>query len=693
MKTSFFRKYFMYKSRGFRGLEIAAAVLNFAALLLPTLIFFNVYSSIAFGFGYDFDIEAYLMIAALAAAVALIVITAITPVLSFKFYNNRAAMDTLGCLPLSYKERFFGDFLSGLAADLITFIPFSVIGIIVVAITQNTVFKQVWEQYRTLDYIITGMSNNPLKIYIGYVVLMFFVYVGTYVISTFVTSCCGRVGSSILYSAIAMIAPAGLVSQYGMSVLGGAVGVYAKTEINKTLMAIPPAGMFLGTILASFNEYGFDSDMFLASFANILSSPIYIVSALIIIAAFFVGSYYLGKHRKAERVDRDFVYNGTYHVIALALAAAVIGFYFNAFPDNSAAYKSGDVHHIIFSAAAGLAIYIVMELGHLRSAKKLPMSLLRYAGLYAVCFAFLFVSYKTDGFGVETRLPDKNKISSIEIEGTEFFVPGTEQFVYSSEEAIDSIYSGHEKLLQNRDILNTGSMVILNYVMSNGTEFHREYSSDSDAGKAIVKSVCADIRENEPDSGLRFIGTMRYDRIVSIIYHNDRTDETYYVKPEAVEELAEALKFDLLRYGDKLQTGSIGTIDFTYELNGVEEIDGYLLNEAFSGTLAAIMSNAITDTVVSEDEEYTYYINYYPANDEETRVITRLTLDLANTDERESAKAVMKYIATTNDVPEEERSSCWKIYSGSYYYDYCVRKTDDGAMLKAVLELAEDITN
>lgn len=694
MKKSFFGKYFMYKLRVFRGLAIAAAVLNCAALLLPAVDFFNKFADAANHNDYYIPDNGDSMFITFAAAAAMMVIIAITPVLSFKYYNNRAAIDTLGCLPLSYRERFFGDFLSGLAANLITFIPFSIIGAAIVAAIQNTYLKQLQELCRAhgYSYVIESVNDELLKVYAGFAIMLFLEYIGTYVISTFVTSCCGRAGSSILYSVITLIVPAGIVSTYGSCVLGGAVGVTAYNEIKNALMAIPPTGMLMSTILECIFSSGFYySDGFLLTMTYIVRKPVYIAIALLITAAFFVGAYYLGKYRKTERVDRDFVYNRAYQVIALALSAAIIGFYFNAHSENSAAYKNGDLYHIVFSAAVGLAIYIVMELVHLRSAKKLPMSLLRYAGLYAVCFAFLFVSYRTGGFGIEKHLPDKDKISYVEIEGTEFYTPNLDPFVYGSEKAIDTIYSGHEKLIQNRDILTTGGTVSLNYVMSNGTELHRQYSSDNDAGKELIKSFCADIRENEPESGLGFIGDMRYDRVLAITFHNHRTDVTLSVKPEVCDDLAAALKYDLLHYGSELQTGSIGYVAFVYEQGGVEKRETYMVNEAFKGTLAEITKNTTNDTTVFEEEEYSYYISYLPDPNEQTPVISSVSLELKNTDERASAKTVMKYIAATNDIPEEERSERWQIQTVSRYNDFCVRRSDDDAMLKAVLDLAADI--
>lgn len=697
MKKSFFGKYCLYKLKGFRGLAIAAAVLNFAALVFPAAFF---YFSLAEANKWhlpsiylDETWLYYITFCVIAAASAILVIT---PAISFKYYNSRAAMDTLGCLPLNYSERFRGDFLSGLTANLISFIPFTAIGAVIVAVMQNTVIKEIqawmWTEYNK-EFFYSDIKDNFLKAYLGFVLLLLLGYIGTYVISTFVTSCCGRAGSSIFYSVLALVVPAGIVSTFGTCVLNGAVGVIVEEEIENALMVIAPAGLWLGTGLRLM--YGYDG---LAALTYIVDNPVCIVIAFLVTAAFLVWAYFLGKHRKAERVDRDFVYNGAYHVIALALSATIIGFYFTVSPTNAEAFTSGNVQQILISIAVGLVIYVVMELVHTRSAKKLPISLLRYAALYAVCFGFLFIAHKTDSFGIEKRLPDKDSISSIEVEGDFFYSPTGESFVYRSESAIDTILSEHEKLIQNRDSLTTGSTVTISYVMNNGLKLRRQYSSGDGTGRELIKAFSDEVKKNEvSEGGLGFLDDQHYDELVNIkcdMNHNYNSNarETFYVRLEASTELFEALRYDLLNNFEQYQYSTIGHITISYKLNGIEREAYYSLNEKSDRTIAVIESNRIDDTLIVDDEEFNYYIRYSVDLGEETPVISSLSLDLQNTDNSELARAVKEFIAERKYVPEEERSECWTIMSGSPYKEFCVRKADEYAMLKAVLKISAEMS-
>ena len=692
MKKSFFGKYCLYKLKGFRGLAIAAAVLNFAALVFPAAFF---YFSLAEANKWhlpsiylDETWLYYITFCVIAAASAILVIT---PAISFKYYNSRAAMDTLGCLPLNYSERFRGDFLSGLTANLISFIPFTAIGAVIVAVMQNTVIKEIqawmWTEYNE-EFFYSDIKDNFLKVYLGFVLLLLLGYIGTYVISTFVTSCCGRSGSSIFYSVLALVVPAGIVSTFGTCVLNGTVGVIVEEEIENALMVIAPAGLWLGTGLRLM--YGYDG---LTALTYIIDNPVYIVIALLVTAAFLVWAYILGKHRKAERVDRDFVYNGAYHVIALALSATIIGFYFTVSPTNAEAFTSGNVQQILISIAVGLVIYLVMELVHTRSAKKLPISLLRYAALYAVCFGFLFIAHKTDSFGIAKRLPDKDRISSVKVEGDFFYSPTGESFVYRSESAIDTILSEHEKLIQNRDSLTTGSTVTISYVMNNGLKLRRQYSSGSGTGRELIKAFSDEVKKNEiSEGGLGFLDDLRYDELTLIKCDINNPRDSFYVYPEASAELFEALRYDLLNNFEQYKYSTAGHITFSYKLNGVAREARYMLSETFEGTLAVIEKNRVDDTPEVKDEEFNYYIRYSVGLGEETPVISSLSLDLQNTDNSELARAVMELIAERKDVPEEERSECWTIMSGSQYKEFCVRKADEYDMLKAVLKISAEMS-
>lgn len=694
MKRSFFGKYCLYKLKSFRGLAIAAAVLNLIALVLPVAFTCAALSDEQISFA---DIPLFVLFCVVAVTAVILVIT---PAISFKYYNSRAAMDTLGCLPLNYSERFGGDFLSGLAANLISFIPFSALGTVIVAVMQNTVVKKAqahqWEVFGyEWEYIFDSIKDDFLKVYAGYILLLLLGYIATYVISTFVTSCCGRVGSSIFYSVIALIVPAGMVSTFGTCVLNGAVGVIVEEEIENALMTIAPAGLWLGTGM----RFSFGYGDYLSPLAYIVDNPVYIAIALLVTAAFLVGAYFLGKHRKSERVDRDFVYNGAYHVIALALSATIIGFYFIVSPKNAEAFISGNVQQIIASIAFGLIIYVVMELVHMRSVKKLPASLLRYTALYAVCFGFLFIAHKTDGFGIAQRLPDKNGISSVEVKGDLFYSPDGLPFIYRSESAVDSILSEHEKLIRNRDSLKTGSMVTVSYTMKNGSELRRQYSPQGDTGRALIKTFSDEVKKNAvSEGGLGFIDDPRYDEVVNIRCdmngnHNDDGRESFYIDPEASEELFEALKYDLLNNFEQFQYSIIGNITVSYKLNGMMREARYMLNDEFEGTLSVIGKNRIDDASVAEDENFNYFIHYTPDLSAETQVISSLSLDLKNTDESEATKAVMKYLAEKKEVPAEERSERWFISAdNSDYREFCVRKTDESAMLKAVLNMTAELS-
>lgn len=153
-KKSFFGDYFRYKLRTQRGYIILFAILNF----ISTAGFAAaVYFIAEFGFlpgikdSYMYStLGPSMMIMFLIWLMAItvlfeVVMLCILPAVSFKFFNKRSHMDTLGALPLTTSQRFLGDMLSGAAVFGISFVPEAVIAVIIAAITEAGPVREINE--------------------------------------------------------------------------------------------------------------------------------------------------------------------------------------------------------------------------------------------------------------------------------------------------------------------------------------------------------------------------------------------------------------------------------------------------------------------------------------------------------------------------------------------------------------------
>lgn len=202
--NSNFGKYFRYKLGKRKSSMIIFAVLNFLSLILPCIISFNYYSQLKNEIKTSTD--GFIMISGfsrtciffmvVSSVICMIMIT-ITTVKSLKIYHDRAARDTLCSLPLSYGERFWGDFLSNICVNLISFVPLSIVMLII-----TNSMKPLIQYLSNNDFSFLVDINMP-RLISDLVPVLALIYFGIYAVTTFITSCCGKFGSSVLFSFVA----------------------------------------------------------------------------------------------------------------------------------------------------------------------------------------------------------------------------------------------------------------------------------------------------------------------------------------------------------------------------------------------------------------------------------------------------------------------------------------------------------
>lgn len=699
-KISFFKEYFLYKFKCFRGLTAAAAVMNFISAALPGILLFAM-------FIINFEIESKrlspdwgfamiligegLIVAAAWVLAAMVVILAIVPAVSFKFYNNRASMDTIGCLPLTYRERFWGDFLGGLCPHLVSFIPSAAIGLIFTAVGQNGPLRGLHELLMknspTNYYVMDPIKDNFVGAYLSILLIVLWGYLAVYITASFVTSCCGKVSSSILYSIIALILPMGITAVFGINILTDAVGVNAEMDIMKAIMVFPPVGTWISFVTQFFNPYYSTPSLFF-----MFDDPIVPVVSAAIVGAFLAGAYFLGKNRKAERVDSDFVYNSVYHIIACALAITVIGFY-------AAMKRFYNVSDYIWCFVIVFVLYAILELVHTRSIKKIWQTALKLAGMYAVCIGFLIVAESTGGFGISKLLPARSNIAEVSVSGS-YFYSGWENgeqkhIVYNSDEAVSAILEEHKKIIEYQDAMYTGSMLQLTYKLKTGSEFTRSYSLPYEEAANnkdnILKQASDRIKEFEPadSSVLGFIGDPVYDEI-DIRIDRFNGDGSRFVIPSKADEFMELLRSDIVNhYAEGNQNGGVLIM---YTLNGVRFEKDYVLNDSYE-KVAEFLSKPENTTqqssnAANEDQSFRYVISYYSywSEDEHLGSLETLHLFLSADDPSEAAKEFIGYLAEEDSDSFDEYSQHFSIYiESSLGTRLRIRKENEDAALGALL--------
>lgn len=541
-KKSFFSDYFRYKLRTLRGFIILFAILDllstagFSAAvyffakyaLLPSIIHPSGYGDI----GPQILFEIFMILMTIAVIMEVIMLC-ILPAINFVFFNRRSHMDTLGGLPLTTRQRFLGDMASGAAAFGISFVPGAVIAVIIAAITEAGPVREIYEALlasgHTDHSVFPWGSESVLNVFVICMLTELLCCAAAYAISCFVTSCCGKVGTSVLFSFIAVAALALTAYPIAFFIFDSAIGYDTSLSTMTAFSAIAPVGTLIQTFSKLYSEQG--------SFA--VMSPLVLV-ILLMIALFTVGAYFAAKNRKTEHIDREIVFKAGYYVIP-AIITAIAGF--SAF--QTASFKTGDntvvfliielISCIVVSifcirilrkkwkdapilgalptiitalvslvtvkiSDIGMSLFIIplmlialgscFVLAYLseRSVKNIWKGAAVFASSISACFLFCVAIKATDGFGISYYLPSEQDIESVELFGgmiTNKIRPierKQDTLTVKTESGIETILSEHKKLIDDLDNYVSGShdiltdeVICLTYHYKNGLTSFRSY--------------------------------------------------------------------------------------------------------------------------------------------------------------------------------------------------------------------------
>lgn len=691
---SYFLPYLRYKLSRKRPQIIIFAVFNLIILILPVVL--NIGPMFSIGANYEAYIKnlrnpayskAYdsfntfmgitFFLGNLIAVVSGIMLTVISA-MSFKYYHNRAAMDTLGCLPLSYEDRFFGDYFGGLLVNLISFIPLFIISFIMTFIMELPVKK--------IEGISTTIMGYPSFLRKFFITLLL-MYISIHAITAFVTSCCGRLGNSITFSFVTMLIMPGLFTCFGMSGYYSVPGIDILSEIEERVGMFPPFGWIFSTVLNNIKQryYFYLTDGFM-SFA--IESALNLIVMLLITAAFIVGAYIIGKHRKAECTEQSFAFNGAYHIISLTLIAMLIGFIVYYSPDGGF-----DLKTILKALGITFFVYLALELSKNKSFKGFWKSLLRYGCVFGASFGFLILMRVTGGFGEQNRIPAVNSIDHVKISGDYFYGDfyGTENTKYNiirDKSSISAITDGHRRLLDNVDKLSTGEMLELTYATKGGGEIKRFYSCEKGEND-IIKEFSNEIKKLEfsEKASLGFLDDPDFNDL-NINYNSRKKNDpnSHVMRAEKMAEFVKILKNNVIYNYDKSLDMSHDIVqkngDVTFRTKSANKYLGrYTILPTYKDTIAFLEDpdNFLDGSEVKEGERYNiYYLN-------RDGFLGSINIVISSDDESEAVKRFIGLLEAKRS--ETEYSTSFIIYGTKNGVDYGVRKENETEAKEALAEV------
>ncbi len=610
MKKSFFKDYYLYRLRGLRGFFIASCVLSFLSgpLMLTGLFIMveNTDQDGGFGAFYTLVLGLYILIVTVPA---LILLGMIIPMVSRRHLNRKAYVDTMGTLPITYKQRYWGDLLAEVTAYVA---PVVVGGLYTLAVT--FVYANVE------DLPLFGNMKDTQSFLSSAALTLVFSCIGGFALSNLIVQCSGKVGSGIMCSVLSAFLLPTIVISLGMIGAASAIGVDETRAASDACSAIPP----IGWLVKIFINGELDDFFNARSVRFAVNSPILLSVLLAIIAAFIVGGYFIGKKRRSELVGESLVFETASCAVSIGIAAAVMSIFMVNLTSRS---KASDY---IIMLVVTFVIFMAFELLHRRKKIKVLGSLIRYVCVCAAGLGFFALMRSTNGLGAEDYLPKPGSVKEVSISfGLDRST--SDEYIFDDNNAVKVVIDQHRDILKSKDDLYTGVELVISYKLKNGLEVARGYNIHDDS---IITNFSEQLL-NLPQKGNNPLNLLRDEsielnaRISKNVTVETSTDPSntpdysntgsYIIKPEKMSELRKLLLNDIennfsdfLIDDDNSDESEYGLLHVFYYENGQQNYELYHIDKAYTQTIAFLEDpdNLVVSVEASYDPENTYSIQY-----------------------------------------------------------------------------------
>lgn len=468
-KRSFFKDYLLYRIGTLKGNLLICIVLNLLGLPFFALGHLHMSAAQLNGTGVNRDFFGYASFIGPICVYAMMIMAVAGAAVSFSYYNKKELTDTLGVLPLSHRERFWGDFLGGYIANVAPFIPCALIAVIMFNVTQNN-----------YSVIAARTGGEPEENYIAFIVglslSLLFVYTFGYILSVSVTSIIGRFMFAEIFSVIGSVVFAAAIMGISGTFISEITGIIGSAEINRANAYAMPFGLLFGEVSASLSNAGAFSDMhgsimeFFDDF--MILEPLNIAIFTAAAAALTILAYYIAKSRKQERVGKIVVHKAAFRGMALLTAGAAIMV--------TVSLRGGNALWVNFyiGAAIGMVILIVFEVIIRPHFKEISQTIIGYAGTLICCFGICMLFEGTGAFGLRYINAAPEEIEYIEIDMSVGFSGDYHGGIYRITEKSDiqQFTEKHNSLLKlHADRLTDGEEYAVEYKLTDGSTINRGY--------------------------------------------------------------------------------------------------------------------------------------------------------------------------------------------------------------------------
>ena len=327
--------------------------------------------------------------------------------MNFGCLYNKNKADMYLSAPLSMKQRFFSDYISGLASYIIPFIAAQIPTLILFAVghfgLDGKEFKYLADiiddsyTYYTCDFF-----ENAFPIYCRYAVGGILAMIMLYTLTVLIMTCCGTFFDSIVHTVLI-----NFFSPFAFALTFDTIyKADFMLDLNRFFYPIfawtSPAGAVAMLLIMGIgdNLYGYNAIPFWEWSIGVIAN----------IAVTFALAYHFYKKRRAEQITKPIVFRWIYALmITLGLCFAII-----VSVNLDLIFVEGKFDKKFFTVVfVTFLIYMLCEIISNRGMKKLWKGAVRYVITFAAYTACLALVFSTRFFGVEYYVPSADEVEKI----------------------------------------------------------------------------------------------------------------------------------------------------------------------------------------------------------------------------------------------------------------------------------------
>lgn len=347
--------------------------------------------------------------------VALFVFTFVTTLRSFRYLYNKTTVDMDYSLPVDHNTRFFGDLAAVFTVSILPHLAAALISAVILG------FCRVPEESAVLSLVIEVIGQAAFT--------GIFACIMEIAICLLTISVCGRTAEAYIYPVLVNFA---IPVIHSLGILIVESGIYGATSdtlsigFSSAMYAITctsPFGMIFTTVFSWFSTYSYDSTELVGS-APIMGAQ-YLITVVVLTVLFLAGSYFLIKHRRAERVGMSWVYRGLDVILpGIVIFSIVMPVFYGAASRirgqnslmGSYSFSSNFLPGLIIgTAVVTFIVYIIMALISGKNFRRFGRTVLNWAATLAASAAVCVLLNISNGFGTGNNIPAQADIKSVQV--------------------------------------------------------------------------------------------------------------------------------------------------------------------------------------------------------------------------------------------------------------------------------------